>query len=291
MQKKVLIVGCGNLGLHLSGALIADGYSVTAARRSVSKLPSHLPSFAMDVTDPETFADFEAQSWDAIIVTLTARGEEAYRKVYVEGMRNILASLARMQRRPLVLFTSSTSVYHQDDGSVVNEQSATKPEGYSGKTMLEAEASLLAAELPSAAVRFSGIYGSYRIANPVMVESNADRGGHLLKVLNEGRICPPAPMRFSNRIHINDCVGVLHFLVSRFFSGIDLSPVYLASDGNPVPLHEVMTWIANVNNIATDNLVEDYRPNRGGNKRCIGTLLTEQGYEWIVPDYRQGYSE
>ena len=288
-RKKILIVGCGNLGQHLAGELIREGHSVTAARRSVSRLPDSLDAITMDVTRPDSFAAFESQSWDALVITLTARGEEAYRQVYVEGVRNILSSLSRRAQKPLVLFVSSTSVYHQNDGSFIDEYSETNPEGYSGKTMLAAEALLKSSGLPFAVVRMSGIYGNYHSFVASLEEKEA-RGGHLLKVLQDGRMCPTDPVRYSNRIHINDCVGVLRFLIGRYFAGNQLSPVYLASDGNPVPLNEVMSLIAEINQIETQALVPDYCPDRGGNKRCAGKLLKEQGYQMQFPDYKAGYN-
>jgi len=287
MQKKILLVGCGGLGIHLAHELIAAGHSVTATRRSVSELPDDLPAFEMDVTKPDTFANFEAQHWDAVVVTLTARGEQAYWQVYVEGMRNLLDSLKAQNKKPLILFASSTSVYHQDDGSIVDEYSQAMPTGYSGKTMLAAEQSLSDAALPSASIRFSGIYGAYSSDSDPSKLIN--RGGHLLRVLQDGKISPKIPERYSNRIHINDCVGVLSFLLQRYFEGESLAPIYLASDGNPALLRDVMQRLAIINQISLDNLSEDYLPNRGGNKRCIGKRLAQQGYVMRVNDYRVGY--
>lgn len=289
MQKKILLVGCGSLGLHLARELMAAGHSVTATRRSVSELPTDLSAFAMDVTQPDSFAKFEEQSWDAIVVTLTARGEDAYWQVYVEGMRHLLTSLAAQKKQPMILFASSTSVYHQNDGSIVDEQSPTIPSGYSGKTMLATEASLQAAGLPFASVRFSGIYGVYSGSSDRPNAKVISRGGHLLQVLQSGRICPQMPERYSNRIHINDCVGVLGFLLQRYFSGRSLSSIYLASDGHPAPLRAVMERLAMLNQIPLENLCHDYLPNRGGNKRCVGKELAKQGYVMRVTDYQQGY--
>lgn len=286
--KNILLIGCGNLGQHLAAELQAEGHSVTATRRSLASLPAGLSGFALDVTRPETLSALNTHVWDAVVITLTARGEEAYRQVYVDGVRNVLTALSEVKQNPLVLFASSTSVYHQNDGSTVDETSATEPTGYSGKTMLAAERLLADSGLPHAAIRFSGIYGTYRSsANPVG-ESHAS-GGHLLKVMREGLISPAEPPRYSNRIHINDCVGVFKFLLQRHFEGQVLSPVYLASDGNPAPLNQVMELIAGLNDIDVEGLKPDYLPNRGGNKRCVGRLLAEQGYRMQVGDFRVGY--
>jgi len=292
MQKKILIIGCGRIGLALSKKLTQGGYDVTATRRSIDQLPKELKSFAMDVTRPETFAAFEATAWDAIIVTLTARGEEAYRAVYVEGLKQVLTSLTARALKPLVLFASSTSVYHQNDGSTVNEFSDTFPQGYSGKTMLAAEQLLKGADLPAAAIRFSGIYGDfYQHNDDKTVEQNKPEvGGHLLQVLKSGRICPQSPLRISNRIHVIDCVEILNFLLENYFRGESIAPIYLGCDNQAATLREIMEHIAAVNQIDIRNLTEDYLPNRGGNKRCEANLLKAQGYRVRVSSYREGYA-
>mgnify|MGYP002400673341 CR=1 FL=1 len=82
------------------------------------------------------------------------------RDVYVNGLGNVLAALPPCDR---FLYVSSTSVYGQADGSVVDETSPTEPLGDSGRTVLEAER-LLQALLPSAiGLRFAGIYGPGRL--------------------------------------------------------------------------------------------------------------------------------
>lgn len=289
MSKKILIVGCGDLGIRTALELNQRGHSVTGARRAIDKIPDAIDKIALDVTRAESFQSITHTQWDAIIVSLTARGEAAYRQVYVEGVRHLLATLKTMHNEPMLLFVSSTSVYAQNDGSVVDETSPTEPTGYSGLTMLAAEALVAQSGLSATSVRFSGIYGATHTGQNT-VNTAALRGGHLLSVLREGRIAPQAPVRYSNRIHIDDCVGILLFLLQRYFDQQPLSPIYLASDGKPANLHDVMRYLADMAGIATDTLTPDYLPGRGGNKRCIGKLLQEQGYQFRVPDYRKGYA-
>lgn len=283
MTKRVLLLGCGDLGLRTARVLQARGYSVTGARRSVGQLPGDLDALALDVTNQDSFDVIQKIQWDAIIVSLTARGEAAYRQVYVEGTRNLIHALHRSSQTPYIIFVSSTSIYHQSDGEVVNEYSSTEPTGFSGLAMKDAESLLRDSGLVTSAVRFSGIYGASHGGSQA-------RGGHLLSVLREGRIAPERPMRFSNRVHIEDCVGILSFLIDRHFSGRDVSPVYLGSDGDPANLHEVMCYLAGMENIDVEQLQTDYLPARGGNKRCQGVLLAEQGYTYRYPSYRAGYA-
>ena len=274
--QRILWVGCGGLGKAASPVLFAQGHQVTAAQRSAVDLPSDMAQLTVDVTQLESLSPLALGNWDIVIITLTAPpGASSYQAIYVDGLKNVLSVIQSRGRQPLVLFASSTSVYAHNDGCWVDELSHTQPTGYSGLTMLAAEAILAAANLPSCAIRFSGIYGP-------------QRHNHLLQVLEQGRICPVRPEKYSNRIHVDDCVAVLVHLIDRYARGEPLESVYLASDGHPAPLREVMEWLAEDRGIALSGLIDDYRPTRGGNKRCHATRLCNEGFTLLFADFRQG---
>ena len=64
--------------------------------------------------------------------------EEAYRRTYLEGNRNYGRWLAGPPLKKFV-YTSSTSVYGQNDGSLVIESSQTDPVAPTAKVLVEAE--------------------------------------------------------------------------------------------------------------------------------------------------------
>ena len=69
---------------------------------------------------------------------------EDYRQVYLQGTRNLIEWLAPNPPKKFV-YTSSTSVYGQTDGSQVKESSPTEPLVETAKVLLETEKVLLAA--------------------------------------------------------------------------------------------------------------------------------------------------
>ncbi len=167
--QRVLWIGYGELGRITCRRLADQGYEVSAARRSAVDLPNDITQLVLDVTKPESLEPVANGRWDIVVVTLTAKPEaSSYQAVYVEGLANVLAAIERSGSSPLVLFASSTSVYAQNDGSLVDESSATEPLGYSGRSMLEAERLLKNANLPGCAIRFSGIYGAQRANHPIL---------------------------------------------------------------------------------------------------------------------------
>ena len=101
------------------------------------------------------------------------------------------------------------------------------------------------------------------------------------------RSTPAGPPRYTNRIHRDDCAGVLHHLLELAAP----PPVVVAVDEDPAPEREVLAWLA-------DRLGAPVpvpaRPDPGrrrgrANRRCSSARLVASGYRFIHPSYRDGY--
>ncbi len=78
------------------------------------------PVISGDVTSIDSFRDdlpFSAPDGIIHCASSSRGGPETYRSVFVEGIRNLQGAFPDVP----VIFTSSTSVYGQTDGSVVDE--------------------------------------------------------------------------------------------------------------------------------------------------------------------------
>ena len=273
--SKILIAGCGDVGCALAERLAASGHEVIGVRRQVERLPSTLHAIAADLGEPRTLGALP-RDVDMLFYTAAADGfnEAAYRRSYLQGLANVLDALSPA---PLtrILFTSSTSVYAQDDGSWVDEDSPTRPVGFSGGILLEAEAlgARIAAERGAGftTVRFGGIYGPGRT--------------RLLERVLGGGGCS-RQLRWTNRIHRDDCAGVLAHLAGP---GTAMG-VCLAVDCEPAPQCQVMDWLASRLQCPPVPRTDDAAGARGGNKRCSNRRLLESGYTFHYPDFREGYT-
>lgn len=273
-SKRVLIVGCGKIGLRLAEQLSGD-YEVFGLRRSLSEHPQ-IQFIQADVTDALSLKNKLPDHIDYLVYCLTpsARDEAAYRQVYIHGLQNILAEIGSNPIKRLI-FVSSTSVYHQDDASWVNEESPTQPTSFSGKTLVEAEGIALASEHPATNVRFSGIYGGNR--------------SQLIEQVRSGKAKLSDITRLTNRIHEDDCVAILTFLINQDNAGQTLASCYLATDSAPVEYNKVIQFIADKLDLSL--AVADEAPKRrAGNKYCSNARLLDSGYRLIFPDYKQGYT-
>jgi nucleoside-diphosphate-sugar epimerase len=128
-------------------------------------------------------------------------GPQAYQRVYVDGCRNLTEAFAGV---PL-LFTSSTSVYSQTDGSLVTEDSVAVPERETGRLLMEAERVTLAAA--GIVARLSGIYGPGRSVILKKFLSGEAR------IEEDGR-------RLLNQIHRDDAARAILHLANLRVGGV-----------------------------------------------------------------------
>ncbi|HQY69214.1 MAG: SDR family oxidoreductase [Gammaproteobacteria bacterium] len=273
----ILIAGCGDVGGALAERLRDAGHRVAGLRRRAGLLPAGIEPLAADLGEPATLALLGERRFDIVVVSSAAGrfDEDHYRRVYVEGLANLLDVL---RGTPHVLLASSTAVYHQCDGEWVDEDSPTEPHGFSGRILLQAEALLRERAAHRATVlRFGGIYGPGR--------------ERLLREVAAGIGCAREPVRYTNRIHREDCAGILQFLVGRLLRGETLAPLYLGVDSEPAPMWEVRHWIAAELGVALDDAAGGAQGGRApGSKRCSNRRLLEAGYALRYPDFRAGYA-
>src|SRR5580692_10456909 len=125
---RVLIVGCGYVGLPLGAELVRQGHEVHGMRRTAEN-QGELKTAGIQpvVADLTRAADLAALpgpfDWVVNCVSSTRGGVEEYREVYLNGTRNLIAWLSAAPPKKFV-YTSSTSVYGQTDNSMVKESSA-----------------------------------------------------------------------------------------------------------------------------------------------------------------------
>ncbi len=279
-MATILLVGCGDIGSHLGVALAAAGHQCFGLKRNANHLPAAISPLIADVTDPDSLQNLPPKL-DYLVYSVAASGFDAdtYRKVYVEGLANILQALTKQAIRPRrILFVSSTATYHQRDGEWVDETSATEPTSFSGRSMLAAEKLLADSEFTGTSVRFSGIYGPGR--------------ERLLQWVHQGVFCSSTPPHYSNRIHRDDCVGVLQHLIERDLANQPVAELYIASDPTPSPFHEVLSWLRSAMQITTPLQSDDLAKRiRTGSKRCNSQRLQDSGYRFRYPSYREGFRE
>lgn len=272
-MTTVLLAGCGHIGLALGTALQAAGFAVIGLRRSAVAAP--FPMLRADFTQPLDPALF-TQPIHYVVHTATPgeRSDASYAKAYPGSVKHLLHAL-RGHPIKRFFFVSSTAVYAQDAGEWVDETSITAPVTFNGIRMLEAEKLLLDSSVPATCVRFGGIYGQGR--------------NFLIRRVQNGAEVQSVPPCYTNRIHQDDCVGMLQFLIERNEAGVALEPVYLGVDDDPASEETVCCWLAQTLD-APPPLLKTAPHGAAQNKRCANARIRQLGYRFRHPDFRSGYS-
>lgn len=285
-QMRVLIVGCGYVGLPLGVELIKQGHEVFGLRRSTSGeaelKAAGIKSLVADITRSEDLAGLPGPfDWVVNTVSSTKGDAEEYREVYFNGTRNLIARLQTAPPQKFV-YTSSTSVYGQTDGSMVKESSPAEPASPTSRLLVEAEKLLLEAArtegFPAVILRAAGIYGPER--------------GHLFRqyLRNEARIDGKGE-RIINMIHRDDLVGALLAALQSGRPG----EIYNAVDDEPVAQLHFFRWLSET----LGKWMPPFAVEAGNAPRKRGLthkkvsnrkLRMELGVPFKFPTFRQGYT-
>lgn len=269
-KRTILLAGAGDLGRRTGQMLGALQHDVWGLRRSPAPVRNDpLHWLRADLTVADTLRDLPPDITHVLYApTPGARDPERYQRIFVDGLVNLLNALDPdvLQR---FVFVSSTAVYGASD-DWLDEESATAPEGFNGRTLVQAE-QLLQKRLPGKAVSFrlSGLYGPGRTT--------------LLDRIREGvATVPDGPGHWSNRFHIEDAARACAHLL--------LLPVaescYIGTDNHPRPIAELYDTLADLLCVPRPARQPAAVPT---GKRLSNARLRDSGFEPAWPDALPAY--
>ncbi len=283
---RVLIVGCGYVGRQVGVELGRQGHHVCGVRRNpagnADLEAAGIEPVNADISVPGALDRVPGPfDWVVLCAGASGSGTGEYRSVYREGALNLTAWL---RERPVckLVYTSSTGVYGQTDGSVVDEASLTAPGTPVGEVLLDAEQVLLTAAMegavPAVVLRVAGIYGPGR--------------GYWLKqfLAGEARI-EGSGQRVLNMIHRDDVAGAIIAALERGATG----EIYNAVDDEPVAQAELLRWLAQtLGRPVPPSAAEEpgvKRPRGMTSKRILNRKLREAtGWTLRYPTFREGFA-
>ncbi len=228
---KIAVLGCGYVGAEFARQARTAGHEVLGVVRSEASRDK-LRAEGLSAEAFDLFAGDWAQlpqRFDAVVYAASTGGggPEAYVLAYDVGVRRALA-WARSVGATRFVFTSSTGVYRQDDGGIVDEGS---PAGGAptADAILGGEQAVLAAGFAQARVlRFGGLYGPGR--------------HHLVDQLRRGdNVIGGRVDHFINYLHRDDAASSI---LAALVGGPVGARVYNVGDGCPVTKEALAKWIA-----------------------------------------------
>ena len=270
-MSQALIIGCGDLGSCIAIGLIEIGINVTGVRLSNKSVPSGVQLIQADVTDIHSLNAIKNLTPNIVIycVAATAQTDENYQAHYVQGLKNVLQNINNAQLQH-VFFVSSTRVYGQAGGDLLDENNTAIPSDFGGERLLEAENTLHAYSSSSTVLRLSGIYGLGRL-RMINLAKNIDNW--------------PLTNTYSNRINRDDAARFVVFLCGKVLKSESIADCYIVTDSAPVSQYEVLNWIAE-----QFQAPKKLAPTISGGKRLSNQRLLETGFSLQYPSYQQGYA-
>lgn len=229
VQRTLLVAGCGYLGCEIARLAKSREWKViglthTAASADQLRSDFGIDAYVADLSSAESMRDLETTAGKVDLAVHCAStkggGVDAYRAVYVDGCANLLTAFSPSR----FVFVSSTSVFGQLNGELVDETSVTEPASPTGGVLLEAER--VALDAGGSVVRLGGIYGP-------------SRSVLLRKFLDGSATIDEGVTRVINQIHRDDAAeAILH--VAELAGG----EVFHAVDSDPQLQPELMEWLA-----------------------------------------------
>lgn len=203
MAKKIAILGLGWLGLPLAKTLFDKGYEITGSTTRSEKLMGLLQSrFSIriiKITKNNVEGNWKKLLTDIDYLVLNV--PPGRKNNPLENYPLMVEQIVRRCSPDLkVIFVSSTSVYGENSGGIVDENTVPKPESDSGKAMLEAEGIVKNHFGANATIlRFAGLFGQDR---------------------HPGRfLSPDKPLKNPNGsinlIHQNDCISLIEKILEK----------------------------------------------------------------------------
>jgi len=228
---KIAVLGCGYVGAEFARQARAAGHEVLGVVRSEGSRDK----LRAEGLAAEAF-DLYSGDWallpgrfDAVVYAASTGGggPEAYALAYDTGVRRAL-TWARDVGAQNFVFTSSTGVYRQDDGRIVDEDSVVGG-APTADAILGGERAVLSSGLANARVlRFGGLYGPGR--------------HHLVDQLRRGEnVIGGRVDHYINYLHRDDAASAV---LAALVGGPVGARVYNVADGRPVTKEALARWIA-----------------------------------------------
>ena len=289
-NKKILIVGCGDVGLRIAKRLNQDNLlAIVSSASSCQRLANEgINAQAINLDDASASLDISAQSIELYyLVPPQLSGEEDQRSaVFLHALSESVVQRNIDSLR--IVLISTTGVYGDHDGEWVTESTPAEPQTERAKRRLSLEQQWrkFVSDRPQdqavmSILRVPGIYSHSRLPRE--------------RLEKQTPIVNPNECGYTNRIHADD----LAMICTKVMQQQTQTDVYNASDGTPGKISEYLLEAANVLDIAPPPLISMTEADavvsagmlsylRESRKISNEKLLTTFAIELQHPDFRKG---
>lgn len=279
-MKKRLVFGLGYLGERVARYWLEQGDLVSVVTRSTQRAEylgeAGYQPMMQDLAEPWQLGPLG--EWDTVLIAVgyDRSSDHSLREVYVGGIEKAIKHLGQVDR---LVYVSTTGVYGDASGDVVDEESESCPQREGGICSLEAEQSLLRSHLKDSVVvlRSAGIYGPGRLPN--------------LQAIRDGEAIRTAPDNWLNLVHVDDLANIVLWAAESRLK----HQIYNVSDGSPVQRRAYYGYLgelASVDDVKFASETTNSGKDRANASKRVdsGRLRREYKSAFLFPSFREGLS-
>lgn len=196
-MKKLLVIGCGDIGRRVGKLANVDGWQVSGLVRSNESAllaeAAGITPLIIDLQDPEALTGLQTAGTSVLYAAPPPGGGTTDPKV-----RHFCEAIAAGDEPVRVVYLSTSGVYGDCRGERVTEATPVHPQTARAQRRFDAETTIRQfgeqRNVPTIILRVTGIYGPFRFALHRILEQHP--------LLNENEAA------FTNRIHADDLAQI-----------------------------------------------------------------------------------
>ncbi|OUL31871.1 NAD(P)-dependent oxidoreductase [Nostoc sp. RF31YmG] len=269
---NIAIIGCGYVGYAVAKYWQdKTNFTVTATTTSPTRVLA-LQAVAQNVivtkgNDPDGLRSV-LKNQDVVLLSVAAKGADFYEEAYLQTAKTLVSILPEIPSIKQLIYTGSYSVYGDQNGAFVDEETTVTPSSPNGKILQETEEVLLSASsnnLHVCILRLGGIYGT---------------GRELIKIFGRlsGTTRPGNGDDITNWIHLDDIVGTIEFARQHNWQGI-----YNVVDDAHLISRELFDTVLAKHNLPQIIWDTSLQSNRPYNAWVSNQKIKNAGYQLIHP--------
>jgi len=227
--RKLLIIGCGDIGQRTAKLAMQQGWQVTGLARSAETLQKlrdlEINTIEANLLDPASLGGIETRGNSILYLAPPPGGG-----IIDPKARQFCAALKPGNEPNKIVYMSTSGVYGDCQGDRVTEATPPNPQTTRARRRFDAETSLRQyselRNIPLVILRVTGIYGPHRFP--------------LHRLLEQHPVLREADASFTNRIHADDLAQICLKTVEIGADG----EIFNVSDGQESTMTEYFNLLA-----------------------------------------------
>ena len=251
--QKILLFGTGYVGKRLLQHLSSDQLTTISFASPCPESPHHL-TMLKDFSPIEK----EIKQAEVIILAIAPSNENSYSDTYLKTAEWVIIQNPNAK----IIYLSSTSIYGDQHGNVVDEQTAPNPSSEQAKILLATE-EVIAQSGFFTIFRLSGIYGP-------------NRG--FAKRLDRSTPLPGTGEEIVNKVHVEDVIRAVLFAIEN-----DIPGIFNLSDDEHPKRCELYEAIAKSLKLPSPVFDPSLQSRHLGNRIVNSEKIKSKGFEFLHP--------